>query len=486
MSVPLELVRGSLPPGRAWLVGGAVRDEALGRQAPDDVDLVIDGAVAEAARTLAKAARRAGVDVACFELSHEFGGWRVVAPRAGWQVDLEPLRGGSIEADLLLRDFTVNAIADPIAGGERIDPLGGLSDLERRSLRAAGASSFGDVPLRVLRLVRIALELGLEPERQTVTLARAAAPQLARVAGERVFAELTRVVDSPAAVGGLHLLSELGATEAVFPELERLRGVEQSRYHHRDVHGHTIEVLERAIELEADPASLFGAEDGAAVARVLAEPLADGLTRGSTLRWGALLHDIAKPQTRAVRAEDGRVSFFGHDVAGAELASAIVQRLRGSERLRAQLAGLVRHHLRLGFLVHEPQPLSPRTTFGYLDATAPAEVDVTLLSVADRLATRGGRAQAAIAVHMDLAREMLGAALRWRAEGPPRALYRGDELAAELSIEPGPVLGKLLKELSIAQYAGEVSTRREALEHARASLAAARGDREGAGSRREG
>jgi putative nucleotidyltransferase with HDIG domain len=471
MTAPLELARSALSSRRAWLVGGAVRDSALGRETPDDIDLVVEGEVGEAAKALASAARRSGSDVACFELSREFGGWRVVAPREGWQVDLEPLRGGSLEADLLLRDFTVNAVAEPICGGVRIDPLGGLEDLAVRRLRVAGRGSFQDDPLRVLRLVRIALELELEPDRATIALAREAAPSLSRVAGERVFAELTRVIDSPEAVRGLALMSELDATSAVLPELERLRGIEQSSFHHLDVHGHTIEVLRRTIELEADPGPVLGIADPSAIVELLAQPLADRLTRASALRWGALLHDIAKPQTRGVRPQDGRVSFIGHDARGAEIASAILERLRGSERLRAHVTALVHHHLRLGFLVHEPQPLAPRTVFAYLDTTAPVEVDVTLLSVADRLATRGDRAQEAISAHLDLARQMLPAALRWRATGPPAPLLRGDELAAELGIEPGPALGVLLKELARAQFAGEVREREDAVELARVALA---------------
>ncbi len=163
---------------------------------------------------------------------------------------------------------------------------------------------------------------------------------------------------------------------------------------------------------------------------LLAEPLADELTRGEALRWGALLHDAAKPLTREVRPEDGRVTFIGHDVRGAELARAVLERLRASERLRAHVAALVRHHLRLGFLVHEPQPLARRTVFAYLRACSPVEVDVTLLSIADRLATRGDRAQEAIEAHMRLARGCSSTdALRWRAQGPPRPLLRGDELA---------------------------------------------------------
>jgi putative nucleotidyltransferase with HDIG domain len=489
MADPLQAAREALAGRPAWLVGGAIRDRALGR-ATIDLDVVVDGDPSQAARAIARAAGRA----ACFALSEQFGAWRVSARDSSWQIDVEPLRGGSLHADLALRDFTVNAIAEPIEGGEPIDPLGGLADLAAGRLRMAGRSAFADDPLRVLRLVRVAVELGLEPEPETLRVAEEHAQGLVRCSPERVFVELRRIVAAREALHGLELMSELGATEVVLPELEALRGVEQNRFHHADVHGHTLEVLRRTIELtefaagragelpdgldgEAGPAhgeagaaaelaAVFG-EHRAAVAQLLAEPLADGLTRAEALRWGALLHDAAKPLTRGVRPGDGRVTFIGHDERGAALAREVLGRLRTSERLRAHVAALARHHLRLGFLVHEPQPLSRRTVFSYLRATDPVEVDVTLLSVADRLATRGDRAQEAIAAHLAVAEGMLVDALRWRAQGPPAPLLRGDELARELAIPAGPRLGELLEQLAEAQFAGELATREQALAYAR-------------------
>ncbi|HEY2535550.1 MAG TPA: HDIG domain-containing protein [Solirubrobacteraceae bacterium] len=458
----LGAVRAALSGAGAWLVGGAPRDRALGRET-FDLDIVVEGSPQTAAREIARAAGGA----ACFELSEEFSGWRVIARDRSWQVDVQPLRGGSLQADLRLRDFTVNAIAEPIAGGEPIDPLGGRADLTARRLRMASQRTFADDPLRVLRLVRLAVELDLEVEGQTAHAASGAAPRLRAVSGERVFMELRRIVASPRVLDGLQLMDSLGVTAAVLGELDALRGVQQSRYHHRDVHGHTLEALSRTIALQADPGEVLGAAELADPVRsLLREPLADELTRGDALRWGALLHDAAKPLTSEMRA-DGRITFFDHDVRGAELARAVLERLRASERLRAHVAALVRHHLRLGFLVHRPQPLERRTVFDYLQRTSPVEVDVTLLSVADRLATRGDRAAESIDAHMRLARPMLAAALRWRADGPPAALWRGDELASALEIPAGPRLGEILRELSAAQYAGEVRTREQALSHAR-------------------
>ena len=163
MSDGLQAARTALAGRRAWLVGGAVRDRTLGRSTMD-VDVVVDGDSAEAARAVARAAGRAP----CFALSEDFGAWRVVARDRSWQIDIEPLRGGSLEADLALRDFTVNAIAEPIEGGAPIDPLGGLADLEAHRLRMAGPGAFADDPLRVLRLARVAIELDLEPEAATL------------------------------------------------------------------------------------------------------------------------------------------------------------------------------------------------------------------------------------------------------------------------------------------------------------------------------
>jgi poly(A) polymerase len=471
MTPGLDVARAALAGTRSWLVGGAVRDRLLGRPTAD-LDVVVGGDPEQAARAVARAARRAS----CFALSEDFGSWRVVARDHAWQVDVEPLRGETIEADLALRDFTINAIAEPISGGAPIDPLGGMSDLRARRLRMVGPAAFAEDPLRVLRLVRVAVELDLEPDVETTRSASAHADELRGVSAERVFVELRRIIASERARSGLEMLGALGATASVLPELDALRGVEQNRFHHLDVYGHTLEVLDRAVEISGTAsasselqAALGG--HGEQVDELLGEPLADELTRGEALRWGALLHDAAKPLTREVRAADGRVTFFGHDARGAELARTILGRLRTSERLRAHVAALVRNHLRLGFLVHEPQPLDRRAVFRYLRACSPVEVDVTLLSVADRAATRGERAQEAIDAHLRLAHGLLGDALAWRSAGPPKPLLRGDELAGELGIPTGPKVGQLLEQLAGAQYAGEIRAREDALEYARSLLA---------------
>jgi poly(A) polymerase len=447
-------------PDGVWVVGGAVRDAALGRDVID-VDLAVAGEAGDVARDLAR-----GVGGIAFSLSEEFGTWRALGP--GWHIDITTLRGGSIEHDLALRDFTINSVAVPLAdpAAEPVDPRGGLADLDARILRATSPTSFADDPLRVLRAARLASALGLDLDGGAIELARASAARAAEPAGERQLAELRLLITGDDPIRGLELLDALGAEAAVLPELTALRGVEQNPNHHLDVYGHTIEVLRRLLEVESD-LEPFAGERAPDVADLLAEPLADELTRGGALRFGAVVHDLGKPATRGVHGD--YITFIGHDREGARIVGALCERLKTSRRLARHLQGLTFHHLRLGFLVRE-RPLSRRREYEYLRDTDPVGADVTLLTVADRLAARGEGPIAGpemVQAHLELAREMLAAALDWRRDGPPRSPIPGDELAAELGIEPGRELGWIIGELEAAVYTGEVSTREEAVAFAR-------------------
>jgi poly(A) polymerase len=444
----------------AWLVGGALRDRLLGRPTAD-YDVVIIDDPERVARALGSSA-----DGYAFALSEGFGTWRVLAHRRTWQVDVLPVCGETIESDLARRDLTVNAIAERLSGGGYVDPFGGLEDLRARRLRMVSPRAFVHDPLRTLRLVRLACELDFAIDANTAAVARRSAPRLREVAPERIFTELKRIISTERALEGVDLMDAVGVTEVVLPELSALRGIEQSHFHHLDVYDHTRAVLAETVELERDPEPTFAGRSDA-VRELLAAPLANELTHGQALRFGALFHDVAKPQTRHITPE-GRVTFLGHDQAGAKMASAALGRLRASDRLREHVAGLTRHHLRLGFLVHE-MPLSRAAIYSYLRACAPVQADVTLLSVADRLATRGSGSVQAIAKHLELARQLLGEALSWTAN-PPRPPVRGDQLARALGIAPGPAIGRLLQALQEASFTGEIATREDAIERARQLL----------------
>jgi tRNA nucleotidyltransferase/poly(A) polymerase len=450
-----------------WVVGGGLRDAMLGRPVAD-VDLAVRGDPAAVARTLARA-HRAGR----FRLSHAFGAWRVHGGSLPFTVDVVAVQGSSIEDDLTRRDFTVNAMALPVAGGGLVDPHGGLRDLERRTLRLVRPSALRDDPVRLVRLARLAVQLGFDADPRARAQARADAGELARPAPERVMGEIARIARLPEAWRGFELLDDLRVLGVVWPQLEAGRGLEQTPYHHLDVLGHTLEVVRRTCEIAADPEPVFRSL-APRVAERLQEPLADELRRGQALVLGSVMHDMAKPAT-AVRTPEGRMTFMGHDRLGAEMADAWCRRMRTSTRLRETLGLMVLRHLSLGFLVHR-QPLSLRQIDRYLRATAPAEVEIVVLSVADRLATRGARTtEAQIVRHLDLARQVLATHFELVDRGPIRPIVPGDRLARLLDRPPGRWTAELLEALREEQLVGRVTTPEQAERFAAAWAASREG-----------
>lgn len=444
----------------AWAVGGGVRDALLGRRVTD-LDIAVEGDAAAAAAALARAHRATR-----FRLSRAFGAWRVQGGDLPFQVDITPLQGGDLREDLARRDLTVNALALPVRGGRAmVDHHGGVADLAARRLRLVGASALSDDPVRLLRLARLAEQIGFAIDPATVAAARRDAPLLWSSPGERIADELGRIVSLARPDLAFARMDEIGVLGALVPQLEECRGLDQSAYHHKDVLGHTLEVAEHAREIADDPEPIFRARAGR-VSEVLAAPLADELSARAGLMLVALLHDMAKAATRGVTPE-GRVTFMGHDRAGAEMAEALMRRLRTSARLREFVVRGVRWHLPLGFMVHRT-PLSLRQIDRYLRLTAPSEVEIIVLSVADRLATRGVRTSASsIQRHLVLAREVMDAHFTLLDRPAVAALLAGDEVARELGREPGPWLAPLLDAIREGQTVGVLRTREQAMRFAR-------------------
>ncbi len=442
----------------AWAVGGCVRDALTGRPIKD-IDVAVDGDAGAASAALARAhgARR-------FRLSRDFGAWRVNGGTLPAEVDITPLQGAGLDEDLARRDLTVNALA--VAAGDDpeprvIDRHGGLDDIAARRLRMVRPGAFASDPARLLRVARIGEDLGFTVEARTAAQARADAGRIWEAPGERLSEELRRIVRLPRPDRAYERMDELGVLGAMVPQLEESRGLDQSAYHHKDVLGHVIEVVRHAAEVCHDPEPVFRGR-AARVAEAMGGPLADDLSCRDALMFPALLHDMAKPATRAVTPE-GRVTFMGHDTLGADMADDLMRRLRASARLREFTVRCVRWHLPLGFMVHRT-PLSLRDIDRYLRLTAPSELEIIVLSVADRLATRGPRtSDSAIRRHLVLAREMADAYFAMLDRGPVPPLLAGDEIARELGRAPGPWLAPVVEALREGQSVGAVSTRAQAL-----------------------
>jgi poly(A) polymerase-like protein len=244
----LDAVRELLAGEEAWVVGGAVRDELLGRPGLD-----LDIACRRPREAAAAYAKLAGGKP--FPLSEHHGAWRV-GYRDGRTVDFTPLPDG-IEQDLATRDFTINAIARPLGGGDYVDPHRGRDDLRAGRLRVVGRSVFEDDPLRLLRAVRFEQELGFALDPETERLARGAAGQVGRPAGERILGELVQL--SPRSY---RRLGELGLLEPLGGSLDRIRLVEgeaSPRLLLVAVFGRSLERLPISNELRRYARTLLGA-----------------------------------------------------------------------------------------------------------------------------------------------------------------------------------------------------------------------------------
>ena len=451
----------------AWLVGGAVRD-ALSGATVRDLDVAVPSGAIGLARELAN---RLGA--AYFVLDEKRGAARLTRGGGhawhGPQVDVADFRAPDLAGDLGGRDFTVNALAVPAGqlarSGEAAveDPTGGLHDLGARLVRLCSPRSLEDDPVRVLRAARLAMGPGWTLGQEIEEAATRAAPGLSGVSAERVRDELLGIFGEPASAAGLRFLDGWGALAVVLPERNAMKETAQSEPHRFDVWEHSLRAVEGADLLGARASELEPWGDS--FAAHLDEVLGDGATRREALKLAALLHDIAKPETRTVA--DGRTRFLGHDVRGAERVGEIAARWRLSGRLASVLERLVRHHLRPMHLAMAGE-VTRRARYRFFRDLGDEALDVLLLALADAAALRGdspvsiwegegGRVvRELMAGHADEARAITA---------PP--LLDGREVMQALGLGPGPELGRLLALLREAQAVGAVSTREAAVAYLR-------------------
>ena len=456
----------------AWLVGGVVRDALLGREV-QDIDIAVAGDAHPVGHAVADHLGATAVPLP------EWNIVRVALPGCAdngrpFLVDISG-HPGSIEDDLRSRDFTVDAMAIPIGcwdSDERfdaiIDPLNGKADLARRVLRAGNDDVFAADPGRMLRAVRLAQQVGLRMEPDTARLIRRDAQLLHRVSPERVRDEFMTILAAAGARPQLEVLDRLDLLCRVIPELEATKNCQQPRSHHYwDVWGHLLHCVEYAEEVTAghrNNAIYTMAPWTAKEYAYFGEIIGDGHNRRTVLKLAALLHDIAKPQTRAADA-DGRIRFLGHSEEGAEIVQRRLASLRMSRRITDLVAEMVLHHLRPSQLRHGSKMPSPRAIFRYYRDVGEAAVDTLYLAMADVLAARGP----------DLSPErwanyarMVAAVLESGTEQPGKRtgnppLINGHDLMDALDLPPGPRIGSLLERLREAEAVGEISSREDAM-----------------------
>ncbi len=458
------------------VVGGVLRDQLLARQSTHwNIDLAVDrealtlgGALAERLHGAFVPLDEAAGSVRIVIGAHDSASAQDKAPRI--ELDLNDYRAPTLEADLALRDFTVNALAAPLvswlAAPEDtrgwIDPLNGRADLAARLLKPCFSGTFLADPLRVLRAGRFMAQLSFTLEPSALALMRSAVARLAAVSGERVRDELILLLETDRAHPALEMLNAIEALDVVLPELSQGRGVDQGDFHHLDVLGHQLEAVRQGDRMLADFAE-FSPELQPVLSDYCRGTVVDRRTRKGLIKLGSLLHDIGKPSMRQVHP-NGEIWFIGHEHTGADLAEPLAERLCLSNRESNLLVALVRNHLRPGFLSREAQ-LTRRAVYRFYKDLGEDGPACLLMWWCDRMATRGKKSRVdQIDQQRSFLEQMLQPYFFRAAEviAPPR-LVDGNQLMQALSLKPGPMIGKLLGIIEEAQAEGLIHTPAEAL-----------------------
>ena len=411
---------------RALWAGGCVRDLILGED-PADYDVATD-ATPDQVMGLFRRTVPVGVS---------FGVVRVLGPPRVGEVEVATFRSdgayldgrrpesvtfGSPEADAARRDFTINGMFLDPASGEVLDYVGGRDDLAAGVLRAIGTPSerFAEDKLRLLRAARFAARFGLAIEPATRAAIAAMADQVRVVAAERIAQELRKMLVHASRARGMDLAFDLGLVAAILPDAARMKGLAQDKPARPgdDLWDHSLAVLDL---LPADPSF----------------PLA----------FAALLHDVGKPPTRALR--DGRVTFYNHEQAGARIADGIARDLKLANAERERAVWLVDFHQYLG----EARSLREAKLKRVL--AMPGIEELLALHRADALASTGDASQV----------DYCEAYLREEPAGPisPPPLLNGHDLAKH-GLKPGPQFRTLLDLVYDAQLEGIVRNKKDALE----------------------
>jgi poly(A) polymerase len=411
----------------AYLAGGSVRDALLGKS-PQDYDIATS-AKPEAVQKIFPKTIEVGAQFGVILVlrdgdSFEVATFRYDGPYLDGRRPSE-VRFAGMREDILRRDFTINGMMyDPLED-RVIDLVGGQEDLNRRLIRAIGdpRARFREDRLRMVRAVRFAASLGFTIEANTFSAIRDEAAAVTQVSWERIGEEVTRILTEGGARRGFEMLDESGLLTAILPEVAQMKGVEQTPDHHPegDVFAHTLLILEQISNLKSQISE--------------------------TLAYGALLHDVGKPV--CIEKQGERITFYGHTEKGAEMAVAILKRLKRSRAVWERVAYLVKDHLR-----HTQAPKMRVSTLKRFLGEDGIE-ELLELTRLDALASNGDLQ------YYDFCRKKLEEFKH--EEIHPEPLLGGKDLIA-LGFAPGPLFHEILAQLEEAQLEGAIGTKEQALE----------------------
>lgn len=438
-----------------YLVGGAIRDGLRTGALPPDLDfMVLKGPAGQMAKDVAKQVAE-HPDARYVLLDETFGIHRVVwVDGSDLVLDFSDGLENSLEKDLARRDVTVNAIGLHLKTGTWHDPFDGRADLAARRIRMVSEQNLVDDPLRLLRVFRIGAHLQASLEVTTLDAVRRHAPKLLSAAPERIQYEFLKLLSVEPCSPYIKAMAETGLLEVLLPELTAAHEIPPNGYHHLNLFDHTLEVLHQSEQLLHE----LGSERP--LFNLLRQEVRPGVTQMALIKFAALLHDVGKPATKAVR-DDGRFTYYGHDQISATMTETVAGRLRLSRDVTGIIKKLVRWHL---YPCHFKPDSSRKALLRFYRRMGGDTPAIILLALADRYSTRGAPlTMADLQTSRDNHLWLLERYETERAVFTQPPLLSGNQVMQALNLSPGPKVGKVMRALEEAQQLGKLTTEAEAL-----------------------
>jgi tRNA nucleotidyltransferase/poly(A) polymerase len=434
----------------AYLVGGSIRDLLL-KRTPEDYDIVVPGNPEPYARKLAAVHHARAIALG----KDEKRIFRVKGRDAMY--DVSQAKGESIAADLLQRDFTVNAMAYDTMSGDIIDVTHGRRDLDAGQIRMVSASIFDQDPVRLLRAYRVAAQLGFRIEKHTSDTIQKKAHLIRLAAGERIRDEWFNILEQSSISACLTDMHDTGLLLTLLPELRDLTDLKQNRYHEFDALTHTLKTVEHLESLFECPEQIL--PQSAGTLDQVSSP-----QRRMVLKCAAVLHDVGKPAAASID-DKGMRHYYGHEKIGARMVENIGRKFRFSNQERKSIALIVRQHLRPLFLFNQADAAMPkkRLMARFFLACRDLVPDIVLHAVADSQAKKTDpdrHHQQFVEFADSLLLEYFNG---FKAKIKAPRLVNGNDLIQEFGLVPSPVFTTILKQVEEARIAGEINSRADAL-----------------------
>lgn len=440
-----------------FLVGGTLRDQELNRPTKD-----LDFAFSFNPKIIAEKVSKE-LKSSFFALKEEREIYRMILD-TGFQLDFAKFKGTTIEEDLSQRDFSINALAKKMEHGSvLLDPYEGKKDLKQKNVRQIHEKIYADDPLRLLRAFRIAAQLNFKIEPFTLETIKKNKEKITTTSEERVREEILLLLDTPHSYPYLLELDQSGLISKIIPESDPNRNCALDYYPGKGVWGHSLDALGCLEWILENLQNEFPKDHEKLKKLLFEEPGLDSHPLATLMKLGALLHDVGKASTAKII--DGRLRFYEHQNIGAKITSLISQRLRFSFNATRHLSQMVLAHMRPGGLAHVPI-LSDKAKFRFFRDLKSSAIPALIVSLADRYTyltpqERGQNKDPHEKVVKDLIRWHYEKELEDHANKPK--LINGKIIMEQLGLAPGPLIGRILKEIDEAAVLGEIHTEEEAL-----------------------